>query len=217
MRKSQTIAVTFTLLLGITGCDDGGGTADAGTDAGTTPMMDGGTDAGAPGTDSGPPDPCAATMSNAISSLGCNGGVYGSTPMDDEIGGPCTPDGMDPPGPSTCTPVSGTQAACVPDEADPTTGTCLYFCPPSGSYVSTGDCPTGSRCFTLDTDFALCFRDCNSAADCFDGEECDGEGSCVAGEAPPTDGGVTDGGATGDGGITLPDGAIVLPDGGVGG
>jgi hypothetical protein len=70
----------------------------------------------------------------------------------------------------------------LPDEVDPSAGTCAYLCPFSSSYVTTGGCPSGTRCFSYRTemDFGVCFRDCNSATDCATGETCDGEGSCVA-------------------------------------
>jgi len=161
------------------------------------------------GADGGPGDPCAATVDDSTSTVGCNGGLYGSTPRDGEIDGPCTPDGMD--GPGTCAMVPGVESWCAPDEVDPSTGTCVLFCPTVSTYVSTGSCPSGSRCFDL-TDVSICFRDCNGPSDCFAGETCDGDGSCAV--PPPPDGGVpTDAGAP-DGG---PDGGAPdasAPDGG---
>jgi len=84
--------------------------------------------------------------------------------------------------------------------------TCVAVCPMADTYVSTGGCPTGSRCFTF-SDIAICFRDCNSASDCFPGEMCDGEGSCVQ---VSDDGGVpsTDGGAPADGSVPTDGGAL---------
>ncbi|MEQ8455884.1 MAG: hypothetical protein RLO52_13600 [Sandaracinaceae bacterium] len=171
------------------------------TDSGTTPTADSGTttprDSGVPSDDS-----CAASQEMSTSTIGCNGGLYGSTQMANQIGGDCTPDGMDPPGAAGCMMADGSQAFCVANEDDPSMGTCLYACPPASTYITTGGCPTGARCFTLDAELALCFRDCNSAADCFDGEECDGEGSCVPMAAPTTDGGTpADGGAAPDAGV----------------
>ena len=204
MRATKLLVMCACLAL--VGCDSEETTpADSGTPG--TDSGPSGTDSG-PGTDAGPGDMCAAGTDDAISSLGCNGGVYGSTPMDNQIGGPCTPDGMDPPGPGTCTAGSGAaMPLCVPDDADPSVGTCVWVCPSAGTYVSTGDCPTGSRCFNL-MDFSICFRDCNSAADCFAGEECDGEGSCVGGAPPMTDGGMpgTDAGVPVDATVPMVDG-----------
>lgn len=210
MRTQMMGAAVCALLLMGAGCDDG---TEEPTDAGTTTPDSGtpsGSDAGPTSPDAGPgetdagtsSDPCAASSDDPLSSLGCNGGVYGSTPMANEIGGDCTPDGMDPPGPGSCATTAGEATpVCSPDEADPSTGTCIYVCPPAGTYVSTGGCPSGSRCFTLDAELAICFRDCNDADDCFEGEECDAEGSCVA-SAPAADGGAapTDGGVPVDGG-----------------
>lgn len=168
--------------------DSGAGGTDAGPSTGTDAGPSTGTDSGPmTGTDAGPSDSCAASDTDAISTVGCNGGIYGSTEMDNQIGGACTPDGTPMmPGPGTCTAgASGTMAICAADEDGATTGRCLYTCPSATDYVSNGACPSGSRCFNLG-DFSLCFRDCNSASDCFADEMCDSEGSCVP---VPMDGG----------------------------
>jgi hypothetical protein len=79
-----------------------------------------------------------------------------------------------------------------------TMGVCLRFCEPQDTYVSTSDCPEGSRCFTFDPTVALCYPDCEVDADCTSGV-CDSEGGCVASDPVLMDGGVGDGG-TDDGG-----------------
>ncbi|MGE0786030.1 MAG: hypothetical protein AB7S26_10105 [Sandaracinaceae bacterium] len=203
MTKNALLIVCCLAVGALTGCDDGGGTdAGSGMDSGA---RDGGARRDAGG---GNTDPCASDDDPATTSRGCNGPLYGSTSMANEIDGACTPDMVDGPGSCNAGP-AGIDVYCAPDEVDPTMGTCLYFCPEAGTYVSTGGCPSGTRCFTLDG-FALCFRDCNTAADCFPGEECDGDGSCVP-PAPP-DGGVGDGGMTmGDAGGPM-DGGVA--DGG---
>ncbi|MEC7522781.1 MAG: hypothetical protein VYE22_23025 [Myxococcota bacterium] len=194
---SRTLgALCACALITALGCDGGETTPE---DSGTTPTPDSGTmmmetDSGTGGPrDSGttPDDSCAASPETATSTVGCNGGLYGSTQNADQLDGTCTPDGMDPPGAGSCMASGGdSQPVCIPDEAMPSMGTCVYVCPPdTSSYITTGGCPSGSRCFTLRDDLAICFRDCNTASDCFDGEECDGEGSCVPMAAPPADGG----------------------------
>ncbi len=154
--------------------DSGPGTdSSVGTDSGGRP------DTGI-GRDSGTADPCEAGDGDPSSTVGCNGGVYGSTSRGNEIGGACTLDGTaTEPVPGSCMagPV-GSMNFCTPEAEGASTGTCVYVCAAGGAYVSTGGCPAGSRCFSL-TDVAVCFRDCTSSADCFAGEMCDGEGSCV--------------------------------------
>ena len=169
----------------------------------TAPSVDAGpnpdTDAG-PRRDAGPVsnDPCASDSAGALAGVGCNGGLIGPTPSANEIGGGCTPDNADPPGAGTCVASPGSQAVCLADEGE-TTGTCVYACPDAMTYVSTGGCPSGSRCFPVQ-DLSLCFRDCTSSADCFTGETCDSEGSCLGAQqdggppvavdaGPPTDAG----------------------------
>ena len=149
MTATRTLTV-FLALAVLGACDndpppsDSGMRADSSADTSVS-------DAGA--------DRCRADDMNAISTLGCNGAPYGSTVQANQIGGGCTPDGADPPGAGTCVAAAGTRAICFPDETMPTMGECVYVCPASSSYVTTGGCPTGSRCFQL-TDVAICFRDC---------------------------------------------------------
>ena len=106
------------------------------------------------------------------------------------------------------------RAVCEPVRPGATLGFCRHLCPPSPSYVSTGDCVMGSRCFTLAEDFARCFRDCEADTDCFEGELCDPEGSCGPRDpGAPIDAGPLPDGAAADG--ATPDGSLV--DGGAGG
>jgi len=206
---------TMVLSLVLAGCGDDDGTtppvdAGGGTDGG------GGTDAGgrrdAGGRpDAGPSDPCAADNMSASSTAGCNGGLLGPQP-DNQFGGQCTPgDDMTPEG--SCT---GAAAYCWGDTTVAPGGVCLVPCTPGDTYVSTSDCPTGSRCFTLDAagGVALCFPDCMGPTDC-SGGTCDGEASCVGGgDGPATsDGGVPDAGVATDAGTADDAGAAAVDAG----
>jgi hypothetical protein len=191
MRITSGLVLASSLLL-FAACDDD---TRADTDSG---LRDAGTlDTGAAG------DPCAADE-EPRSTVGCNGGILGAARAPNSFGGLCTPSAdpaTDPSG--SCTDAN---AVCWGGGGE---GICVTLCEPSaGTYVSTGGCPTGSRCFDL-VEAGLCFPDCNTGADCASGR-CDGEGSCVEPEGePPPDGGVpaTDGGVPADGGT---------PDGGTG-
>ncbi len=176
-----------------------------GTDAG------GRVDSGSSGTDSGTPRPdsggsgddCEASGDDAISTVGCNGGVLGAARTANDFGGLCTVgDDTNPAG--SCTNTNGVCWGAPGGQ-----GICVTTCTPTAAnYVSTGGCPTGSRCFDL-TDavgVALCFPDCNSASDCAS-DNCDGEGSCVDPEEEPAP----------DGGTGTPDAGTPAPDGGSGG
>jgi hypothetical protein len=57
------------------------------------------------------------------------------------------------------------------------TGICFQMCTPGATYVSTGGCPTGSRCFDLGGE-GLCFLDCDAMHPCPNGMTCDDEGAC---------------------------------------
>lgn len=129
----------------------------------------GASDAGA-GVDSGSSDPCATDTPS--STVGCNGGVLGSDVAPGEFGGLCTEDGVTMHGSchdfsSYCLTNGGAIGICIPE------------CFAGPTPISTGDCPTGSRCFRGGGS-AFCFPDCHSASDCTSGV-CDGDGSC----APP--------------------------------
>ena len=133
-------------------------------------------------------DPCAADTQAPAATVGCNGPIVGPEPVAGSVDAPCTDDLGCPGG-----------GRCERDLAGRLT--CAYACPPAPTYVSTGGCPSGARCFTLGRDQGRCFRDCASDADCAPLERCDLEGSCtpleldggpsVAPDAGP-DGGATD-------------------------
>jgi hypothetical protein len=159
------------LALTAAGCDFESTTRD---DGGPRDAMGPGRDGGA---DAGGVDPCAADTEDPASTVGCNGPPPGA-PEPDTIDGTCTPDGETPPGPGTCTPTRGATPVCVPDVSVPGTGRCVYECPVSTTYVSTGGCPAGSRCFDLGG-YGRCYRDCRSDEDCAADETCDSEGSCT--------------------------------------
>lgn len=125
-------------------------------------------------------DACEATDTNAIDTVGCNGAVPGPQ-ADNAHGGNCTPSDASPQG-------SCTDPTHFCDGEAGGVGVCIAACTPSTlTYVSTGGCPTGSRCFDFGGE-AYCYTDCNSGTDCASGA-CDGEGSCVGTAAPTPDAG----------------------------
>lgn len=198
MRRTSLMAACLLVLVA---CEGGRTTeADAGEDAGTG----GGMDSGTPRPDGGGSgDVCAATDGNPTSTVGCNGGILGAARAPNGFAGLCTVgDDTNPAG--SCTNPNGVCWGAAGGQ-----GICLTTCTPSGStYISTGGCPTGSRCFDL-TDaigVALCFPDCSSASDCAS-NSCDGEGSCVEPDEEPLP----------DGGAGDPDAGTPPPDGGSGG
>ncbi|MBL8681736.1 MAG: hypothetical protein JNK05_21385 [Myxococcales bacterium] len=142
---------------------------------------DGGNDArsdtGTGGGDSGRPDTgvssdrCSAGEMNAVSTVGCNGGFAMGMPAMNTPGGACM-------GGGEANPMGSCPAnhVCTGDMG--MSGVCLPTCNPGSTYVSTGGCPTGFRCFQLSAG-GLCFRDCNAANACPMGQMCDPEGSCV--------------------------------------
>ncbi len=171
------------------GCDPAPVVAtDAPTfDAGSPGLDAGGMPDVPPAVDTGPADPCAETETGAAAAatLGCNGPVGGPTRAANAQGGTCTMD--------SCTDARST---CRAD------GYCQVACTPGMLYVSTGGCPSGSRCFPTGGGAGLCFLDCNTAADCpIPGSTCDAEFSCIPPAAMPIDAGAVDGGGVGvDGG-----------------
>jgi hypothetical protein len=176
--KTNFLRLGLVLMLA-SGCDgstevDAG--VDAGMDAGAVPM-----DAGA--RDAGMVDRCAADTNVGLT-VGCNGPLIGPDEPANEFAGLCTGDNE---GPGTC---SFTGAICwaYPGQV----GVCTRLCTPSeDTYVSTGGCPSGSRCFVIEEDFALCFPDCEEDADCST-DSCDSENTCV--DPPPVDAGMPDAG-----------------------
>lgn len=186
------------ILAAAMGCgdDDAPMTNDAGTTDSGTAAVDSGTpvqtDSGTPvQTDGGTmsSDPCAATDDFA-STVGCNGDPVGPDAPANAFFGTCTPSDDPMMFRGSCTSERG---LCAADEGA-TEGYCLELCEPSGMQynTTTSTCPSGSRCFTLQADFAICFPDCRSAADCHEGQVCDDEGSCVDEEEPEMDAGTPD-------------------------
>lgn len=116
-------------------------------------------------------DRCSATDMNANSTVGCNGGFAMGTPAMNTPGGTCSGGGMAMPM-GSC----GANMQCSADMG--AMGICFQACMPGSTYVSTGGCPTGSRCFDLGGN-GLCFLDCDATHACPNGMMCDGEGSCV--------------------------------------
>lgn len=117
-------------------------------------------------------DVCAATDTDAISTVGCNGGFSSATPAANEFGGACTV------GDETMPAGSCTGAGAVCNGPAGMSGSCLQACTPGSTYVSTGGCPTGARCFDLGGN-GFCYRDCDATHACPPGQMCDGEGSCA--------------------------------------
>ena len=200
------IALPVTLALVGCGGDDPAPTTDASvsdmSSDGGTPSDMGARDASR--TDAGN-DPCAADTDHASDTIGCNGDVLGPAIADGAFGGRCTvPDPEDARG--TCT---DENAICMFAE-DGMPGYCTLECDrPTGTpYVSTGGCPSGSRCFELDIPdpIGYCFTDCEAQEDCLGeaaGYWCDIDGAC---EPPPppadADAGVPDDAGTDlDGGV----------------
>ncbi|MEZ4226114.1 MAG: hypothetical protein R3B13_34530 [Polyangiaceae bacterium] len=131
-------------------------------------------------------DPCAADDNNALTTVGCNGASIGAQ-ADNAYGGKCTPDANF--GQGTCTDPTN-----ICDAFDETLGgICVVECTSGGTYVSTGGCPAGSRCFDFGT-VAFCYPDCADENDCGTGV-CDSEGACSS-PFPPDDAGTGDGGVS---------------------
>ena len=168
------LGAALSLLL-LSGCGSDGARSDGGVDA--RPPRDAGAN----------DDPCQSDTTSAAAFVGCNGRPVGASPEDGSLGGACEGD-------DDCV------DRCAPDAVGVLH--CIQRCTPAATYVSTGECPNGSRCFTLGTTYAECFRDCESDDDCRPYELCDVDGSCVpqiVDAGPPSDAGLPDGG--------LPDGA----------
>jgi hypothetical protein len=163
------VRALFVALVLVSGCDEPLSSSDGGADA----SADAGGDRDAGTRDSGTPrDECAAGQQEAASTAGCNGAILGPDRADNAFGGRCTlVDGNDA---GTCT---GADAYCYAFVAGDRAGICLQTCTAGATYVSTGGCPSGSRCFNLNN-VDLCFADCTEGADCST-HHCDGEASCV--------------------------------------
>jgi hypothetical protein len=185
----------------LAGCDDDpapGGDGGLDSSGGGDARADGMRDARPDARTDAPPDPCA-TDTDPYDTLGCNGAILGPGRAANEFGGRCELSDF---AEGTCV---FDFAYCWSNEAE-TEGICLIECDPAATYISTGDCPTGSRCYTFDVE-AFCFPDCESGDDCAT-ETCDEEGACIAFE-PEGDGGTDAGGdASADAG---PDAAVDAP------
>ncbi len=190
-----TLGAVAALSSGACSSDESGGGGSGGTGAtgtggfGATGNVSGtggsgtGATSGTGGTGGGTADPCAADENSADTTVACNGPAIGAQP-DNAYGGKCTPDGSD--GQGSCT--------------DPTNicdsfevalgGICVVECTPGGTYVSTGGCPKGSRCFDF-SGVAYCYPDCGDETGCGTGV-CDGDGACSSPFPPDPDGGVGD-------------------------
>ena len=152
--------------------DTGASTHDTGsivlTDTGTIELTDTGPRTDAPMVST---DPCAEDE-DPITTLGCNG-FASSTPAANTPGGACT-GGGEAMLAGTCT---GADVICDADVE--MVGFCMPTCTPGETYVSTGGCPTGFRCFDFG-DEAICYQDCDATHACPSDQECDPDGSCVA-------------------------------------
>jgi hypothetical protein len=163
--------------------DSGTGGVDSGmggSDSGPRPDSGPGSDSG-PGTDSGggsdgggTGDPCAASMASQLTTLGCNGGFASGEPAPNGPDGACTPDAEDPLAPGSCTLENSICFAGL-------TSYCMTTCPRAETYVSTGACPTGYRCFQQGVSSAYCFRDCDDTHECPYGWMCE-DGGCIPAE-----------------------------------
>ncbi len=186
MKRAANIVIVGLALAGCTAITDVGryqfGPGQDGMDSGT--MDGGGRDAGhadggardAGHTDGGEggtaTDPCAADEPHAIETVGCNGAILGVGQPDDAFGGVCTPSGTEL-GRGSC---ADANAICLANAE--AAGFCVVTCTPGDTYVSTGGCPTGSRCFDGGAGIGVCLPDCQIDADCVNGQ-CDDDGSCV--------------------------------------
>lgn len=126
-------------------------------------------DMGTTTTDLGTSDPCASE--DALSTVGCNGAPLGPFQPANEFGGRCDPSADVPQG-------SCNSPGAICGGAPGGVGYCVIPCDSAATYVSTGGCPRGSRCFLL-SESSICFPDCTSGADCVTGS-CDDEGSCTS-------------------------------------
>ena len=166
------IALLGSCLFVLAACGDDDRAGDAGpSDAGSVdsarPDSAGGLDAGH---DAGS-DPCATDEETAGAAVGCNG-AFGGPAADNAFGGACDVGAEDR---GTCTDLT----AYCDDADDDARGQCLVPCTPtSPTYVSTGGCPTGSRCFDFGDGDAWCYPDCTAHTDCPSGL-CGYDGTCL--------------------------------------
>ncbi len=197
------VALFISILAAASACG-GSGAPVGGADSGTMMGADGGRAADGGRRDAGRADPCAAGGDNAIDTVGCNGGFVSETAAANGALGTCMVGGEAMPA-GSCTTAG---AVCLPSAMGSMTGFCTFLCTPGATYVTRGECPMGWRCFDLGDDFGLCYLDCDATHACPSGYQCDEEGSCVPGGAPPADAGtpMTDAGMSAtDGGMPATD------------
>lgn len=170
-------AILASSLLVLAACG-GNSRTDAGLSLSDAPATDGNTAArDTPASRPDAPtssDPCASDPAGSAAGVGCNGGFVSGEPAANTAGGACTADAdpmTNPAGSCTGTLVCGAQAGMM--------GRCIPLCTAGATYVSTGGCPSGWRCFDLEGN-GVCFRDCDATHPCPADQMCDGEGSCVA-------------------------------------
>lgn len=165
------LAATLATSAGCGDDDAGDGPADSGVGSDAADLGGSPRDSG-PRPDTGSPaDPCSADEEGALDTVGCNGAPLGASVAANAFAGGCTADDTDQ---GSCA-----TAGDVCDAVD-SGGLCVRPCVSGGTYVSTGGCPMGSRCFDFGTDEgAFCYPDCATDADCVHGV-CDEEGACIA-------------------------------------
>jgi len=168
------MALSLLAVAAMVGCSSSSNAdTSVGTDTGVSVVQDSGVRRDAPArADAASSDPCSAAAANATSTLGCNGGFASSTPAANAPGGTCTGGGMAMRA-GSCT---GANAFCGAEADMP--GFCLANCMPGSTYITTGTCPAGFRCFDLEGS-GVCFQDCDATHACPTGQMCDAEGSCV--------------------------------------
>lgn len=179
LKVTLTWLGALAILTGV-GCGGNGGGGSAPVDASTprdSATQTGRDAATAADSGGGSSDTCAADDTDAVATVGCNGGFVSGEPTANGPLSACTVGTEEMPSGSCTTPNAG----CFGEDETATMGTCEVLCQAATTYVSTGSCPTGFRCFTLAEDYGLCFRDCDATHACPTGYECDPEGSCVPG------------------------------------
>lgn len=170
--------VTASMLLALSACGGGNSRADGGLTLSDAPATDANTAArDTPASRPDAPmssDRCATDTMGSPDLLGCNGGFVSGDPAANTAGGTCTADAdpmTNPAGSCTGELVCAAEAGMM--------GRCIPLCTPGSTYISTGTCPVGWRCFDLGGN-GVCFRDCDATHPCPADQMCDAEGSCVA-------------------------------------
>jgi hypothetical protein len=121
-------------------------------------------------------DPCAADSTRAAETVGCNGGFLEDA-VPGEIGGPCTR-----PDPDVARGTCSDEVSVCMVPPGLTEGICATICPVLDTYVGTGGCPAGHRCFRVATTaetIGVCYLDCDEEAHpCPEGFFCDSDQGC---------------------------------------